>query len=67
MVSPPVWVGAAGIHVVRSLMGSNSSSVCSRNLEPRSSPLKRVGRISRTLKALASEPLWPCQTSFRPR
>eukprot|EP00959_Pyramimonas_sp_CCMP1952_P222507 4651540-Pyramimonas_sp.AAC.1 len=38
MVSSPVWVGAAGIHVVRSPMGSNSSSVSSRNLEPRSLP-----------------------------
>eukprot|EP00959_Pyramimonas_sp_CCMP1952_P108502 2268791-Pyramimonas_sp.AAC.1 len=34
MVSSPVWAGAAGIHVVRSLTGSNSSSVCRRNLVP---------------------------------
>eukprot|EP00959_Pyramimonas_sp_CCMP1952_P360360 7546157-Pyramimonas_sp.AAC.1 len=42
MASPPVWEGAAGIHVARSWMGSKSSSVSSVHLEPRSSPLKRT-------------------------
>eukprot|EP00959_Pyramimonas_sp_CCMP1952_P332307 6958616-Pyramimonas_sp.AAC.1 len=46
MVPSPVWEGAAGIHVMRSLMGSNSSSVSSCHLEPKSSPLKRTHSLA---------------------